>query len=97
MRYNVLRNDRIMTISNAADGISDALFNAGVRIYQHDLSMDNALKIVQACIDYDYTTLERFTEMLLGTEREPGNFRTNVQSKFKPTKWDNPYDQRKVY
>ena len=42
MRYNVIANNKLSTITDAIDGLSQELFNCGVRIIEHDLSIQEA-------------------------------------------------------
>lgn len=105
MRYNILivTNNKInyTTIHDAAEGVSQPLFDKGVRIHRHDLPRWEALEIAKFMDAVFYISYESFVKKVLGDidpgEVEPKKAWMRTKGKFALSKWDNPLDQRKIY
>ena len=71
-RTNVLINKvlRIYTTQLASEGLSDGLFNAGVRIEEHCLNLTEALNHINRKIDvsFEHYSLEKFLEEVFSQE-----------------------------
>lgn len=99
MRYNVLIKDSLVTVCDCCEGISQPLFDKGVRIHHHDLPKWEALEIAASMVDntffVDYNKFK--AEVLKNTDltREP----MVAWSSHRETKltYDNLHDTRKVY
>ena len=76
MRTNVLvhRALRICTVLPAQDGLSDALFNAGVRIQEHCLNLTEAVNYIRAMdVALESYDFEEFKELVYGNEKDDGS------------------------
>ena len=73
-RTNVLINKvlRICTTQLASEGLSDGLFNAGVRIEEHCLNLTEALNYINCKVDVsiEQYCLEQFLEEVFSQEGE---------------------------
>ena len=97
MRYNVLSNGFITTVASCDYGIPDYLFEAGVRIKNHDLPLWEAREIADSVIDLIYyPKMDDFIAKVLGDlVREPGTSYSRIMSKWTPDKYDTYYPIRK--
>ena len=76
-RTNVLINKalRICTTQLASEGLSDGLFNAGVRIEEHCLNLTEALNYIRSKVDasFEAYALEEFLEQVFSENQEDGS------------------------
>ena len=76
MRTNVLvhRTLRICTVLPAPEGLSDTLFDAGVRIQEHCLNLTEAINYIRAMdATYESYDFEEFKELVYGDEKDDGS------------------------
>ncbi len=105
MRYNVLLitigKTSYCTIQDACEGVSQPLFDKGVRIHRHDLPRWEALEIAKFMDAVFYISYTDFCKKVIGdidpNEIEPKKAWLRNRGKFQLSKWDNPLDQRKIY
>ena len=105
MRYNVLLvnigKTTYSTIHDACDGVSQPLFDKGVRIHRHDLPRWEAVEIVKFMDAVFYISYTDFVKKVIGDvdpgEIEPKRPDVKTQGKFALSRFDNPKDQRTIY
>ena len=85
MRTNVLihREKKICSIQPAEDGLSDSLFEAGVRVFKHCLNKTAALNCIKAALDasYEVYELDEFKEMVFEDQDDGARAATWVGNK----------------
>jgi len=66
---------RICTTQLASEGLSDKLFNAGVRIEEHCLNLTEALNHIRCKVDasFEAYALEEFLEQVFSKNQEDGS------------------------
>lgn len=69
MRYNVIANKTLSTITNAIDGLSKELFDSGVRIIEHDLSIQEAQAWI-INIDREFLYKDAFMKSIVPEKEE---------------------------
>tara|TARA_R110000868_G_C10448903_1_gene726155 strand:- start:167 stop:502 length:336 start_codon:yes stop_codon:yes gene_type:complete len=69
---------RICTTQLASEGLSDRLFNAGVRIEEHCLNLTEALNYINCKVDasFEAYALEEFLEQVFASEDGGDGVRT---------------------
>ena len=104
MRYNVLLvtigKTSYCTIHDAEEGVSQPLFDKGVRIHRHDLPRWEALEIAKFMDAVFYISYTDFCKKVIGDvdpNNEPVTRYQKTQGKFALSKFDNPKDKREVY
>jgi hypothetical protein len=69
VRYNVIANNKLSTITNAIDGLSQELFDCGVRIIKHDLSIQEAQAWI-INIDREFLYKDAFMKSIVPEKKE---------------------------